>query len=313
MHRITKVEKWAETITTNNKTALEWCFENLVFSQIYIPVKTPNSSGMPNEYTYENIGMTAKQMVDTYNTLYGENYLAEYLENNSDFYMQAVLKLKTQIQSIYLHNLGKYKKLIELQGFAYNPLFNVDSSEDFTFLENEGINDISVTKVTGQHTDTSSNGNTRTGSISDSGSSTENHNDTKSETSFDSSAFSDTEKIVGNQNVTSASNTQTFNNLTDTGSGSVTYGTHTDTDTTIFTHNNAKNGESDYSGGVDTFGNTVIGGDKYHTERRTRKGNIGTTKTQELIEAERNNLRFSVIQEFFEDINKILLVGIYNL
>ena len=313
MNRITKVRKWAETLTTDNKTALEWCFTNLAFGDIYIPVKTPTSEGMPENYTYVNIGMTPAQMVDTYNTLYGENYLTEELINNSDFYMQSVLKLQTQIRSIYLHNYGKYKKLIELQGFVYNPLYNVDGVEEYTSLGNEGTNDITVSRAKTQYTDSTTSGNTRSGSISDSGSSAQNHSDTNTVSSFDSDTLVNESGNSGNQNVTSASNTQTFNNLTDSGTGSITYGAHTDTDTTTITHHNALNGESDYSGGVDAFGNTVTGGDKYHTEKRIRKGNIGVTKTQELVEAERNNLRFSVIQEFFEDINKVLLVGIYDI
>ena len=57
--------------------------------------------------------------------------------------------------------------------------------------------------------------------------------------------------------------------------------------------------------------NTISGGDKYHTEKRVRQGNIGTTKTQELIASERENLRFTVIDEFFNDINKQILIPIY--
>lgn len=309
---ISTVNKWCETETTNSKVALEWSFDEAsLFNSIYIPVKTPTASGMPDEYTYTNIGMTSKEMVELYKTLYSQNYLVEQLVDNSDFYMQSVLKLKNRIKSIYLQNYGKYLKMIELSGYEYNPLFNVDGVEDFTYLENQGTNDTTTQRSYTTHTDNTTNGNVRTGGISESGSSTNSNTDTEQVTSFDSTNWNDTNKNSGS-GTTSDSSTTTYNSLTDSGTGSVTYGAHTDTDSTTVTHHNALNGSAEYSGGNDVFGNTVTGGDKYHNERRVRKGNIGVTKTQELIESERANLRFSIIQEFFDDINKYILVGVYD-
>ena len=55
----------------------------------------------------------------------------------------------------------------------------------------------------------------------------------------------------------------------------------------------------------------VTGGDYSHIEKRIRQGNIGVTMTTQLIEAERELVKFNLIQEFFNDINKQYLVGIY--
>lgn len=55
----------------------------------------------------------------------------------------------------------------------------------------------------------------------------------------------------------------------------------------------------------------ITGGDFSHIEKRIRQGNIGVTKTTELINDERELVKFNLIQEFFNDINKQLLVGIY--
>lgn len=310
MLKIAKIAEWDSHLVDESHTALESAFGDLsIFGSIYIPVKTPTAEGMPENFTYQNIGMTGNELAGAYKVLYGENYLSVPFINGEYGYTESRDKLKAKIQLIYKLNKYKYLKTIELMGYEYNPLFNVDGTETFTFLENQGVNDISKQMSYTQHTDTTGNTNTRSGNVT--GASTETHEDTAQVTSFDSTNFENTDHNSGNINTTGA--TTTYNNLTDTASGSVTYGAHTDTDTTTVTHHNALNGNADYSGGTDLFGNTVTGGDKYHTEKRLRQGSIGVTKTQELIEAERNNLRFSLIQEFFEDINKILLVGIYDL
>lgn len=306
IENIAKISEWSDS------NALAAAFTGIdIFTSIYIPVKTPTAEGMPDNFTYTNIGLDYSEIADAYNTIYGSNYLSTPL--HLDNLIQSTAKLKAKIQSIYKLNKGKYLKMIELSGYTYNPLFNVDGIEQYTSLSNEGTNDITKQLSFTQHTDTTTSNNTRSGSISDSGSSSATHEDTNSVTSFDSTDLSTTDHNSGNNNITSSSNTQTYNNLSDNGGGSVSYGAHTDTDTTTVTHHNALNGSAEYSGGDDLFGNSVTGGDKYHNEKRLRQGNIGVTKTQELIEAERANLRFSIIQEFFDDINKVILVGIYDL
>ena len=83
---------------------------------------------------------------------------------------------------------------------------------------------------------------------------------------------------------------------------------------TTYTHNNAKNGEADYTvDATDTaFGYALTGGDKMHVEKYIRQGNIGVTKTTELLEDARKALRFSVVQEFLDDINEVILIGIFD-
>lgn len=54
------------------------------------------------------------------------------------------------------------------------------------------------------------------------------------------------------------------------------------------------------------------GGDILHTEKYIRQGNIGVTETTKLLEDAKEFFRFSIIEEFFKDINKVILVGIYG-
>lgn len=305
MKNLARVRTWNST-TFEDTTALTGIFSDItLFQNIYIPVKTPTAQGMPEEYTYINIGLTQNQIVDAYETYYGGNYLVEPLDVNQ--VGTSVLHMNAKLRAIFNMNKGKYLKLIELGGYKYNPLWNVDGTEEYTYLENQGVNDTTVNYTTNARTDSNFGALTRTGNI-ENAYGNENGGDinTTSVTPFDSNQWQDTEK-----NVAKGKSMQTFNNVADEDTRSITYGAHNDTTETTVTHHNAMNGKDEYSGGKDTFGNVVVGGDMYHTEKRVRSGNIGVTKTQELIESERENLKFLVVMEFFKDINEQVLVGIY--
>lgn len=313
-----KVKEWANIDITDTLLHLAFTgLRNSALSNVYIPIKVPTASGMPDEYTYTKIGYDTDDIADYYETLYGENYFAVSLikeqVSGETPYASSLRELTRMITNIYKINEPKYRKLIELMGYSWNPLWNVDGTEEFAYLENQGYEDVTKQMSYTQHTDTSSNGNTRTGSVSESGSSAANHSDTDQVTTFDSTEWKDTNHNSGNENVTSNNNTTTYNSLSDTGSGSVTYGAHTDTDTTTITHHNALNGTSEYSGGTDVFGNAVVGGDRFHTEKHVRKGNIGVTKTTELIRDAIETYRFNILKEFFDDLNKIILVRLFDL
>lgn len=313
-----KVKKWASIDISDTLLHLAFTgLTNSALSNVYLPVKTPTSSGMPDEYTYTKIGYDTDDIADYYETLYGENYFAVSLikeqVSGETPYASSLRELTRMITNIYKINEPKYLKMIELLGYEWNPLWNVDGTEEYSYLENQGYEDVTKQMSYTAHTDNTTSGNTRTGSVSESGSSAANHSDTEQVTTFDSPEWNDTTHNSGNENVTSSSNTTTYNSVADNGSGSVTYGAHTDTDTTTITHHNALNGSSEYSGGTDTFGNTVTGGDKYHTDKRIRKGNIGVTKTTELIRDAIETYRFEILKEFFDDLNQIILVRLFDL
>lgn len=281
MQNLLRVNQWNSTLVGTNETALQDAFQQItLFEHLYIPVRPVTSSGM-QDVTWVDIGVTIKEMSEIYNTYYGRNFLIEpYVEANG--WQVSITALNRRILSVYHMNMQKYKKLIELAGYEYNPLWNVDGTEEFTYLENKGVNDVKTTYDNAARTDTK-------------GSTTGNPNNpnvrVQKVTTFDSDTY---------RNVSAEEEHETY----------VT-GAHKDEVETKITHNNALNGNQDYSGGTDTFGNNVVGGDTYHTEKRVRSGNIGVTKTQELIESERLNLRFSILGEFFKDINEQVLVGIY--
>lgn len=251
-----------------------------LFSNIYIPIRSVDATGM-HDVQYENIGLTAVQLADIYANLYGFNYLVEpFVESNNPLgpYTNCTVKLANRCNSVLNANKYKYLKLIELAGYAYNPIWNVDGTETFTTLDNDG----SVTD----------SGSQTLGSRADSGSIT---ND---DTDHNVTAFDSNNPALADQTKHGAQSSNTI-------------GQQINSNTVTTTHTNALNNGVDYSGGVDAFGNTVIGGDHYHTEGRIRQGNIGVTATQDLIAKERLNVQFSIVMEFFRDLNEQVLVGIY--
>ena len=324
-----RVNQWATTMLTSETSALEKALntgttvklfnpdgtktdgEDGFFKYIWLPVKVYDEQNEAmSEYHYYNIGIQYSEIADLYQTQYGFNYLASPLHIES--IGQSVIDsqaLGRKILMIFKKNLGKYYKMLELQGYTYNPLWNVDGVEIRQSLENQGINDV-ITNIGSFDRGLKEENNKLTHNVSayDSGTKEE-YNDTKTGLEKDEDLpqllYDPTTGTVTSQKSKSYDNAAERNaNYSASGSN------------TRYEHNNAHNGVTGHEeytvDAKDTaFGETLIGGDKMHNEKYIRQGNIGVTKTQELIESERENLRFSIIQEFFDDINAQILVGIY--
>lgn len=322
-----RVNQWATTMLTSETSALEKALitgttiklfnpdgtktdgEDGFFKYIWLPVKVYDEQNEEmSEYHYYNIGLQYSEIADLYQTQYGFNYLASplHIENIGQSVVDSQA-LGRKILMIFKKNLGKYYKMLELQGYTYNPLWNVDGTEIRQSLENQGINDV------------------ETNSFSSGRDATANNNKTEHQTTpYDDDTYKNEYKDT-TQGQASVSNFPQYewngtnwvvsqDSMSNVGSESITKeGGRT---STAYTHKNAKNGVTGHEDYIvdakDTaFGEQLIGGDKMYNEKYIRQGNIGVTKTQELIESERQNLRFSIIQEFFDDINAQLLVGIY--
>ena len=281
-------------------TALESSFNNALvsgqtdfFASVYIPVKIPTSQGMPNDYTYTNIGLSATEIAKIYADYFGLCFLVEPLQTVTGEawdYSLSVGKLARRIKSVLLMNNGKYMKLMELEGFVYNPLWNVDGTEIFSSLENSGEDDETTTtkedRVTFYNTD----------------------QETKTQTNTYDGTLRDAEKQTITQDPALSGGEPTKNytrSKADPLSNVVTR---------EYIHKNADNNGAEYTVSADdtAFGEAVTGGNKFHTDKRIRSGNIGVTASQDLIQKSREILRFSIIDEFFRDINTQILIGIYD-
>lgn len=267
-------------------TALGTSPETYLFSEIYIPILVRNEDHSPKiledgsnfEFEYVNVGMTPEQITDAYWTLYGYNKLAVPIyEKRVDPYgypMTGDLTLKLKMLSIINMNKYKYLKWIDSMGYAYNPLWNVDGSDIFQSLDNHGGVTTNRSPIL--------------------------------QTSALNQVTTDSSGTLRNADQTTLGYNNTTTDFTDL------------TDVTKEKHEHAKNKvnneDVEYSvAAKDTaFGTALTGGDYMHVEKRLRQGNIGVTMTTQLLEAERNYVRFGLVQEFFKDINKQLLVGTYD-
>lgn len=283
LNELLTVGEWYEmpiSDITEYDTALEYAFKkgtsitegsttHELFSDIYIPVKLATSSGAPETITWKNVGLSGKEIAGYYDDLYHSCRLA--VKNFTDgFYLKSYMVLQKKISRVVNINLRKYLKMMELDGFYYNPLWNVDGVETFATAEHEG---------------------TRT----DFG-----------KTELGATVGSDG-TISAGTDVKTTHNVSAYDSSTKEEYNDISQGTTADWRSQL------NNGLSiSVASGDDPFGNGLTDEMRYHVEKRVRQGNIGVTKTQELIESERANLRFNVIEEFFKDLNKSILVGIYD-
>ena len=265
------------------------------FNNIWIPTRTydQTTQKLSENYTYYNIGMSTADMSDLYWTEYSGNYL---IGKQSDISIDFTY-LVTRAKAIFKKNLGKYRKLVELEGLEWNPLWNVDGTEIHQLLEKHA-NEISK--------------------------------DTGSEQSFRGQNLKDEHKVSAYDGTTKVEWEETHNgqDSSQTPSATSTVGDITVNSTTgsvpsvseseasANSNVNVKSHDSfNYAIKVEdtAFGVAITdGGDVLHTEKTVRQGNIGVTKTTELIEDARRTVAFSIIQEFFDDINEVILVGIWG-
>ena len=59
------------------------------------------------------------------------------------------------------------------------------------------------------------------------------------------------------------------------------------------------------------FGVAIEGAERYYAEKRIRQGNIGITKSTELIQSQREVVRYNILDEFFKDLEKEIIVGVF--
>ena len=299
LHSLTAVEDWHEAIIENTNY-LDSIFDdvlhsNNIFTSIYVAIRENPTSASQEEnptYTYVNVGVTTSQMADYFNTRYSCNYFLYNYKNDSEYN-----QLKSRIASVYLANFYKYKKLIEIMGYKYNPLFNVDGTELYSNMESIGDTSSSRTP-TGTTTTTS-------GTLSNNaiGETTTTNYVNPYDNNGENVAY------VDNKSTQSAVTTKTeFDN----------YSENTEID-----NKPAQSFEIDGEGHItkkglysmaakdSAFGVALEGAERYYAEKRIRQGNIGITKTTELIESQREIVRFNILDEFFKDLEREIIVGIY--
>lgn len=264
--KMQKIGEWwnlgslKEAFTLGTKSPIELGHTGAwyVFEHIYRPIKMPTAAGMPSEWTYFDVGFNFSDLADMYALQYSGNFWPEYYATKSDFLAAAaqgnsfVLK---KIEATIRKNIYKYMRLIELAGYTYNPLWNVDGEELYSSADLHGDE-------------------------------------------LRTSTFDDT-------------NTHTVSTYDAASKEESTDRSYTGEDGDTVTTSHLGTGQS-VDAASDAFGAGMDDSDIYHADKRVRRGNVGLTKSTELAEAFREELRSSgLIQEFYDDLNQALLIPIY--
>lgn len=265
------------------------------FSKIWIPVKVYNEQDgkFADDYTYYNCGMDTNDLAELYWSKYSGNFLIGGHESFDGVFQRLVIRC----ESIFKQYLGKYRKLVEMEGLIWNPLWNVDGTELHQIIEqhaDEVVKDTgSGESFKGQHSK-----DTHNVSSYDGGTKTEWE---ETHTGLDGSKTPSASSTIGNVTVSSSTTTAvpSVSESEASASSSVNVRSHESFDYAV--------DEKDAA-----FGVSLTGGDTLHTEKTVRQGNIGVTKTTELLEDARKTVAYSIIQEFFRDINKVILIGTYD-
>jgi len=337
------VEKWAEIpepITDSNVNTITYIFNSQseklesIFSSIYIPIDELQSDG-DIETKYYNIGMDTDDLVEDFIAFYGELPLMRpyYFESKLGN-IKSVAKCMSILKATLDLNEGKYRKLAQSLGFTYNPIENynmVEGGED-------------TTTFSGKETNKREVDSNKVGSIEVNGPvETLIMSEPDPETGVKTIDVSlDLEKKIGYLEK-AASDIQAGQKVTAGDEPSLTPGTTPTTNNYTTTMDDKETGRLEgYQTTTGTTGQVnkikaetdspvmakITAGAPNHpsyTDEKsfanrndklahslTRSGNIGVTTTQQMLEQERKIVRFSLVNEFYQDLVEQLCLEIWN-
>lgn len=299
LRNLTQIEDWHDTLIENVgylDSLFDDVLHNNIFEYIYVSIRMNPVAEVDEEnpqYEFINVGFSSEQISEYFNTRYGMNYFLYDFAIETDYN-----KLKNRMISIYNANFYKYKKLIEVMGYRYNPLFNVDGTELYSNMESIGDSS-NERKPTGKIRTTS--GTLSDGTIGSS--TTENYTNP-----YDSNASGDpaylTDKTIQNAITTDQ---EYLNNYSDKSTiDNLPAQRFHESEGQI-----SKSGLYDMAAKDSAFGVSLEGAERYYAEKRIRQGNIGVTKSTELITAQREAVRYNILDEFFRDLYSEVVVGVY--
>lgn len=305
---------------------------NSLFEHLYYKYKVLDSTGAEVE-TVADCGVDADQILKDFIALYGMRpLLRPYYPENYRGTWQSVNKVNSIMQEILDMNSYKYRKLAATLGFSYNPI------ENYSMVENEAKGAIDEGKEQLSH---NVDGN-KVGSIevqtplsalslgkdsdgqyyvSDltadldykSGYSEKSATDLEAGQKTD---MGDTPSLVNGA-------TQTTKNYTTTMDDASTGRLHNYSET-LGTTGQASNLKSEQD--IPAVAKIISGApnnpdytdtreylDRTHEEARelSRAGNIGVTTSQQMLDQERQIVRYSLIKEFLEDVAAQICLSVY--
>ena len=297
---LTVIEDWFED-SDNNRNLEALIRESIgvtnVFTNIYVSIRRnpQNSTQEEDIYDYYNVGFSLTEIAAYFNTKFGLNYFGYNFRDSKDF-----RQLKDRVTSIYTANKYKYMKLVEVLGYRYNPLYNVDGTELFSLAESLGGSEITRTP---------------SGTVTTVSGTADNNNDIgDSTTTFYKNPYDNNSteaNVVESKSTTTAiTSTQSYSDdytEKSTSEHEPAYNYTYDSETQKW----KPNGVFTVKANDNAFGTEFSGAERYYAEKRIRQGNIGVTKSTELLRDQREVVKFNILDEFFKDLQREIVVGIY--
>lgn len=331
---------------TGNTDCLTYIFQQEgsriadIFSSIYFKFVALNDEGV-EQPDYLNCGVSLNDIRNDYLALYGERLFSQlyYFDSSNSQSgignQNSLTKLAKKLKAVLDQNYFKYKRLAETLGFIYDPISNYDMTESGTdtktysgqeSLEHEvdaskingrevfgpldeitigddldmvfnvskkittdqkGVSDVRAGRAVTTNVDGVVGGSVATQATSPNGTPTTKH--------YTTTMDDDETGRLQNYDTTEGDTAQSTVSKVETdmpATGRITAGSPNSpsyTDTKSYTNRNDANVHS-----------------------LTRSGNIGVTTSQQMIESERQLVRFSLLKEFFDDINKELLLYVWD-
>lgn len=301
LQHLTLIEDWFDsTIENRNLTQLfiDAIGASSVFFSIYVSIrKNPENATQEatETYNYYNVGFTTLEISEYFNAKFSLNYFGYCFRDNNDYY-----KLRDRIRAIYTANKYKYMKFVEVLGYRYNPLYNVDGTELYSRAESIG----DATQV-----------RTPKGKVITTSGTKNNNVIGDSETIYYKNPYdnnSTAATVVDNKTKTNAVTTEQeySNDYTETNDYNNVPAYKYKFDETE--QEWIKDGVFTVGAKDNAFGEGFSGPERYYAEKRIRQGNIGVTKSTELLRDQREIVKFNILDEFFKDLEKEIVVGIYD-
>lgn len=332
---------WAEIpepIGVGEQNCVEYILEsqanliNDIFGQLYFPYRSIDEEGNEVE-TYLDCGLTNNEIYNDFLALYGELCLMRpYYFDNEVANRVSINRLIALFAAVCHENYWKYKKLAATLGFKYNPIENYAMKEEGKDTETPSgsethshiidNNKSSVYEASGPLASVNAGAPDSEGFKSLDFTMATSYNLGYTEKSVSDIEAGKTAVMNGSPATTNGA-TPTTKNYTTTMDNAATGRLESYQETTGDTAQ-AQNvvgsrevvpmgkirvgSESPSFTDTTTYTNKKV--DKDHTF--SRNGNIGVMSTQDMINQEREVVRFSLEKEFFEDIKAKLLLHIWN-
>lgn len=271
-----------------------------MFEDCYMRVQNMNMRGEIEEFIYD-IGVDSNDLAKVFGALFEHRPLERRIHIDNP--KPDVDKIKRKMHSVIAMLLPKYLKQIETYGYRYEPLANVDATELHGTVDNNAgtTSSSSSNNSNTSHAET----NVKTTSTSVNGGEVATPTTNLYETQYDDTGKSDANLKSYTTSEGGSTATQTANkddNYSDSTASSVA---------AINSQANYDRIQAIVAAKDNPFGfsNNLATG--YHIEKTRRVGNIGTTMTTQLIEAERNCYR-SLVEGFLKDIAYNICLPTYD-